>query len=213
MLRKLKRLNPDINIYAANDIEKTRKYGRKLDYDFNTEIAFVKKETKIPDEGNIYLPHLSGMDYEHISNNLFGTVSVQVGVCHGNSCKLNGLEYHKSSEIVVAITDLVLLVAHMNYMIDDTIDSKHVEGIYLESGESFEMFQTTMHFAPAKVSDEGFMSIIILPDGTNYDFDGVSEDKLLTKKNKWMIVHQEHKDKMKTDAQIGIIGENITLKY
>lgn len=213
MLKRLKRLNPTLNIYAADDRENTKQYGNKINYDFKNEIEFVKYETKIPDEGNIYLPHLAGIEYEHIASNLYGTMPVQVGVCHGNNSKLNGLEYHMGSEIVIAITDLVLLVAHKNMMIEDTIDSKHVAGVYLEAGEAFEMYQTTMHFAPVKVDDNGFMSIIILPDGTNYDLKEKNEDKLLFKTNKWLIVHQEHKDRTGTVAEVGIYGKNIELKY
>lgn len=213
MLKRLNRLNQELNIYAADDRENVKKYGKKINYDFTREIEYVKRETKIPDEGNIYLPHLAGIEHEHISNNFYGTMPVQVGVCHGNNSMLNGLEWHKCSEIVVAITDLVLLVAHQNMMIEDTIDSKHVEGIYLEAGEAFEMYQNTMHFAPAKCNDDGFMSIIILPDGTNYDLKEQSDDKLLFKTNKWLIVHQEHKDRTGNNAEVGIYGENIELKY
>ena len=213
MLKRLNRLNPDLNIYSADDRENTHKYGKKVNYDFSIEIEFVEYETKIPDEGNIYLPHLAGIEYKHISNNFYGTMPVQVGVCHGNNSKLNGLEYHMGSEIVVAVTDLVLLVAHQNMMIEDTIDSKHVEGIYLEAGEAFEIYQTTLHFSPTKVNEDGFMSIIILLDGTNYDLVEDCEDKLLFKTNKWLIVHQEHKDRTGTGAEVGIYGDNIELKY
>ena len=35
---------------------------------------------------------------------------IQIGYCNGPNSTLNGLEYHKSSEINIAITDMVLLL-------------------------------------------------------------------------------------------------------
>ncbi|MEX1377527.1 MAG: DUF4867 family protein [Eubacteriales bacterium] len=213
MIKKLNRINDDLNIYSADDFEKTKKYGKKIEYDFSSEINFIKKETKIPDEGTIYIPHVDGAETENISRGFFGEMPVQIGVCHGHNSLLNGLEYHKGSEIVVAVTDLVLLVAHFNDIVDDKIDSSKVEGIYLNAGEAFEMYQTTLHYAPSKVSDMGFMSIIILPDGTNYPLEKPANDKMLFMKNKWLIVHEEHKKDAGDNAYEGITGINIELKY
>lgn len=213
MIKKLNRLNGDLPIFSADDFDNIKKYGRKIEYDFSSEIEFIKKETKIPADGTIYIPHIDGAQTENISRGFFGEMPVQMGVCHGHNSLLNGLEYHKGSEIVVAVTDLVLLVAHYNDISDGKIDSGKVAGIFLNAAEAFEMFQTTLHYAPSKVSDEGFMSIIILPDGTNYPLEKPSNDKMLYMKNKWLIVHEEHKKDAGDNAYIGITGANIELKY
>ena len=213
MIKKLNRLNGGLSIFSADDFDNIKNYGRKIEYDFSSEIEFIKKETKIPAEGTIYIPHVDGAQTENISRGFFGEMPVQLGVCHGHNSLLNGLEYHKGSEIVVAVTDLVLLVAHFNGIADGKIDSGKVLGIFLNAGEAFEMFQTTLHYAPSKVSDEGFMSIIILPDGTNYPLENPLNDKMLYMKNKWLIVHPEHKEDAGDNAYVGITGANIELKY
>ena len=35
---------------------------------------------------------------------------IQIGYCNGNNNKLNGLEYHRDSEINIAVTDMVLMI-------------------------------------------------------------------------------------------------------
>ena len=35
----------------------------------------------------------------------FGGLPVQIGYCNGSNVKLNALEYHRSSEIDIAVTD------------------------------------------------------------------------------------------------------------
>ncbi len=134
---------------------------------------------------------------------------VQVGICYGFNSKLNGLEYHVGSEIVVAITDTVLLVAHLNDMDGKTINSDKVVGVFVPAGSAFKMYETTLHFAPCKVNDEGFKTLIILPKGTNLPLENKTDDELLFAANKWLIVHPENQN----GAYVGIEGENIEVKY
>ena len=63
-------------------------------------------------QGNIYLPGEAGLEalppFAEVRDTLFAGMPIQVGYCNGNSSLLNGLEYHKSIEVIVAQSDLVL---------------------------------------------------------------------------------------------------------
>lgn len=215
MLRKLRRLNHNLKIYSLDDTENIKKYGQKINYDLSSQIAYILKETKIPEKNTIYIQHIEGVYCDDISRNFYDSRPVQIGVCHGRNSKLNSLEFHNCSEILVAMTDLIIYVSHINYLINNTFDSALAEAVFLKEGEIFEIYQTTMHSCPCKVNDDGFMSIIILPDGTNYDLiEPVDDaDKLLNKTNRWLIAHNDYENREGLNFHIGITGENLEIKY
>lgn len=141
---------------------------------------------------------------------------IQIGYCNGNNSSLNGLEYHKGSEINYAITDLVLLLAHIWEIKNNQLNSENVVGFYLPVGTAIEVFSTTLHFAPCRVSDSGFKCLVVLPVGTNLALDEkpeiiTEEDKLLFMRNKWLIAHPEAERLVKNGAYIGIRGKNLCL--
>ena len=120
----------------------------------------------------------------------------EIGYCNGHNRKLNGLEYHRSSEINVAVTDLVLLIGHQQDVEKDfTYDTSKVEAFLVPAGTAIEVYATTLHYAPCHVNESGFQCVVVLPKGTNTEltFETASEgeDKLLTAKNKWLIGHEE----------------------
>ena len=146
--------------------------------------------------------------------NLYGQIPVQVGYCNGHNKKLNALEYHRSSEINVAVTDLVLLIGkQQDIEADYTYDTSKVAAYLVPAGTVIEVYATTLHYAPCHTDDGGFRCVVILPAGTNTDLDPVdevfAEDKLLFAKNKWLIGHAE--GGLDAGAFIGLKGENITL--
>ena len=55
----------------------------------------------------IYVPSVEEMealpDAEEMKNRGFGGLPIQIGYCNGDNRKLNGLEYHRSSEINIAV--------------------------------------------------------------------------------------------------------------
>lgn len=220
MLTKLNQLNQHIHIFSIHD-ETFLKYGRVLtQYDFQDCIHIVEKNL-VPENGNIYLAKeeelmKTGMD-KILSERFYGGMPVQIGICNGNSSSLNALEYHKSSEIDVAVTDLILLLDDIRNIKNNQLDSSTVEAFYLPKGTACELYSTTLHFAPCKLSDHGFKSIIVLPEGTNQEiktkpFISGDEDKLLWMRNKWLIAHKDSIPASK-GAFIGITGDNITINY
>lgn len=220
MLIKLNQLNPHIQIFSVLD-EKFLKYGKVLtQYDFQECVHLVEK-IPVPENGNIYLAKKDELMETSISKilsqNFYGGMPIQIGICNGNNKSLNALEYHKGSEIDVAVTDLVLLLGDIRNIKDNHLSSSTVEAFYLPKGTACELFSTTLHFSPCKVSDNGFKSIIVLPDGTNQEFKGEytlseDEDKLLWMRNKWLIAHKDSIPASK-GAFIGITDDNITINY
>lgn len=224
-MEKLKYLNKinDYEIYSVED-EEFKEFGKIIkNYNFSSIETLVERETEIPENGNIYVGSWKkGEDleiYNEVKNGLYGGMDIQIGYCNGKNSKLNGLEYHKGSEINVAVTDFVLFLGNTNNILEGEIKSEKIKAFYIKKGEAIEIYQTTMHFAPCKVDEKGFKSIVILPRGTNTDIDiknkiiKTQEDNYLFKKNKWLLVHEDKGDLIEKGAYNGIIGTNLELKY
>ncbi|MGL4672659.1 DUF4867 family protein, partial [Cetobacterium sp.] len=99
------------------------------------------------------------------------------------------------------------------------LDSSVVKAFLLPRGMAVELYSTTMHFAPCKVSNDGFKCIVILPKETNTDISLedkdilTDEDKFLFKRNKWLLVHGDKQDLIAKGAFHGISGENLEIKF
>ncbi|MCX7695979.1 MAG: DUF4867 family protein [Caloramator sp.] len=220
MLDELNRKN-DFNIYSVFDKE-FKDYGRVLEgYDFSEVINYMDTKTLVPSESNIYVASCEDMEAlsikDRVQEGIFGFMDIQIGYCNGNNSKLNALEYHKGSEVNVAVTDLVLFLARIFDMDGLNLDTKSVKAFYLPRGTAVEIYSTTMHFAPCKVNDDGFKCVVILPKGTNTPIikqgEGVGEERLLFMKNKWIIAHGDRQDLISRGAHRGLIGINYELKY
>ena len=150
---------------------------------------------------------------EKIAYSLFGGMPIQVGYCNGTNHKLDACEYHRCSELGVAITDLILLLGKLqDVTLEHYYDTDNIQAFFVPAGTVYEMYATTLHYAPCSVDGKPFKNIVILPKGTNADLaqkpQGAGEDPLLFAVNKWLIVHQEAKI---DGAFNGLKGVNITL--
>ena len=191
-----------------------RRYGKVLEgYDF-TELLKEMKHTPVPEDVT-YVPSVEEMEAlpvaKELQNKGYGGLPIEIGYCNGHNKKLNGLEYHRSSEINVAVTDLVLLIGHQQDVEKDfTYDTSKVEAFLVPAGTAIEVYATTLHYAPCHVNESGFQCVVVLPKGTNTEltFEKVAEgeDKLLTAKNKWLIGHEEADIE---GAFNGLKGENV----
>ena len=182
----------------------------------------MKERTPIPEKGNFYYPSIPELEndpiYKKVKETLYGDMDIQIGFCNGRNSTYNGFEYHKGSEINIAVTPFCLVLGH----IWDIEDNKYYVGkekvFYVPEGTVIEMYQTTLHLSPCKVNDEGFKDIVILPRGTNTKLDNkvINEDKesvLLLQRNKWVIAHKDREPLIKQGAFPGLIGENKEIKY
>lgn len=192
-------------------------YGR-IHTGYALEGIFEKmQDTPLPEGEVIYVPSLEGMEglpeTEALKNQLFGGLDIQTGYCNGYNKKLNALEYHRSSEIDIAVTDLVLLVGRQQDIQDDfTYDTSLIEAFFVPAGTVVELYATTLHYAPCSAGNNGFRCVIVLPKGTNEEIElpgnAEGEMQLITARNKWLVAHKEASIE---GAFNGLRGENICL--
>lgn len=220
MINRLSKLN-DIEIKDIHS-DSFKTFGKILiGYNFSPLIDFMRT-TEVPAENNIYVASSKEMEsfpiYDLLKDTFYGGMDIQIGYCNGKNSTYNGFEYHKGSEINVAVTDFLLVLGHVWDITDNQYNVKDAEVFFVPQGTAFEMYQTTLHLSPCKVTDEGFKDIIILPKGTNDpNFQKTAEitpeDKILLFKNKWIIAHKDREPLVKAGAYVGLIGKNIELLY
>ncbi|MDT2046136.1 MULTISPECIES: DUF4867 family protein [Priestia] len=216
---QLKSLNSHLSFYHVEE-KQFKNYGKVItDYNFD-EIKAYMEEIQIPSEGNIYVASDSIMEEKslkkQIEANSYGQMPIQIGYCNGLNTSLNGLEYHQGNEINFAVTDMVLLLGKVQDISEGLYDSKNVDAFFIPEGTAVELYGTTLHFAPCKVTDEGFKTIVILPKGTNEPLAGgvdSESDQLLFMKNKWLLAHPDRKILIDKGAHPGIKGDNIQVNY
>lgn len=221
MLEHLNQVN-DVPVLSVTD-PAFAPYGRVVTgYDFSEMIRYMQDNTPIPESGNIYIPGVPEMEAmpaaAQVQKTFYGDMPIQVGYCNGRNTTWNGFEYHKGSEINVAVTDFMLILGHTWQIEDNTYRFENARVFYVPQGTAVEMYQTTLHLSPCRVCDEGFKGIVILPKGTNTPLDTKTpnddpESKLLLQRNKWVIAHPEREPLIKQGAHPGLVGENKELHY
>jgi hypothetical protein len=216
MLEKLKKKNPNIEMYSVESKE-FAPYGRVINGLDITEIMNVAETIEMPENGSVYMPYLVAFETlpiaAEIRDMLYGEMDTQVGYCYGHSNFLNGLEWHSSNEINIATTPMVLILGLVTELKDGKIDSSKLKAFYVPKGCVIEVYSTTLHFCPCEVEETGFGCVVALPTGTNIPLERESKDKLLFRKNKWLIAHNENEALISKGVASGISGENIKIKY
>lgn len=192
-------------------------YGRVITgYDFSG-LLMAMEHTPLP-EDVIYIPSLPEMealsDAKELERGIYGQMPIQIGCCNGHNKKLNAVEYHRDSEVDIAVDDLILILGIQQDIEEDhTYDTSRMEAFLVPAGTAVEVYATTLHYAPCHVKDEGFRCVIVLPKGTNLDMEPVDvkdpEDRLLFARNKWLIGHAE--GGLPEGAFIGLKGENLSV--
>jgi hypothetical protein len=216
MLENLKKLNPQIELYDVSD-KAFATFGRIIKSLDANEIIETAKKIRNPESGSSYLPSVEDFEFlkiaSQIENELFGTLPTQIGYCWGHSNFLNATEWHTSSEINIAVTDLLIIVGHVWDVENNTIDTSKFKAFFVPAGTVLECYATTLHYGPCQVNDDGFGWIVALPEGTNTPLSGEYEDKLLWAKNKWLISHIENTELVNEGAIAGVTGTNFEIKY
>ena len=195
-----------------------RKYGRIVGGIDFTELLEAMKATPTPD-GVVYEPSVPELEavgvFEALRDRVYGGLPIQIGYCNGDNHMLNAVEYHRSSEINVACTDMILLIGMQQDIDPDTFDddTSKMEAFLVPAGTAVEVYATTLHYAPIS-SDGKFRVVVVLPKETNEPLTFTpgkeGEDALLFARNKWLIAHPES-GLEKDGAFIGLKGENITI--
>ena len=192
-------------------------YGRVITgYDFSGLLKAME-QTPLP-EDVIYIPSLPEMEAlpaaKELENGIYGQMPIQIGCCNGHNKKLNAVEYHRDSEVDIAVDDLILILGKQQDIEEDhTYDTSRMEAFLVPAGTAVEVYATTLHYAPYHVKDEGFRCVIVLPRDTNLDMEPVEvkdpEDRLLFARNKWLIGHAQ--GGLPEGAFIGLKGENLSV--
>jgi hypothetical protein len=203
-----------MKIYSINDKEFLQ-YGKVLDGAFYEAFKKASDEIAVPQDGSAYRasePTFERTDVMAHYRNRFGGMDVQIGYCWGKNNALNALEWHKNSEIAVALTDLIMLFGDLREMQDGTYDTSKIKAFFFKEGQSAEIYATTLHFCPLGVNGKAFKNVVILPRGTNTPLEMPSDDKMLISKNKWLIVHPDFTKQVELGRVVGLVGENIVME-
>lgn len=215
-LQRIRNLNQNLNILTVNDDE-FKIYGKVLnDFDFSKLIEYAENNIEIPKSGNRYIASVEEIEnfdvIRDIKEAIYGTLEIEAGECVGQNSALTGLEYHQGSEVTIAVTDCILIVGKIQDLNENKYDTSKCEIFYLEKGQAVELYGTTLHYTPCKVDENGFMTIVVLLNGTNSLIEK-SKCEILTKKNKWFITHSSQEEKIKAGSYPGLMGDMIEIKF
>lgn len=238
LLQHLREVNT-VPIHELSE-ELFKSYGRVLPGQFPELMRYMEEYTEIPAEGNQYVASIPEMEAlsesAYFQDRIYGFMPIEVGYCNGRNTTYNGFEFHKGSEINIAVTDFLLVLGHTWEIGNCHYDNKNAKVFFVPKGTAIEMYETTLHLSPIRVNDTGFKDVVILPEGTNTPLpaklksriraaseeaartgklpEGTDpETLLLLQKNKWVISHPDRKPLIGQGAFPGIIGENTELKY
>ena len=171
----------------------------------------------MPSEGSQYLASVEAFEAleiaEKIKDDVFGTLDTQIGYCCGHSRYLNALEWHACSEVNIAITPLVLMLAKRSDINGGRLDSSSVKVFFVPKGAVIEVYATTLHFCPCEVNADGFGCVVGLPAATNTPLEYATSDPFLFRRNKWILAHKDNKALIERGVVPGIYGENYKIRY
>ena len=196
-----------------------KKYGHVLKNYNCSKLIEKMKTTPLPTDV-IYEPSVKELEnlkiFEDLKAREFGELPIQIGYCNGNNYLLNAVEYHRSSEINVAVTDFILLLGCIQDIEEDySYDTSKIEAFIIPTGTILEVYATTLHYAPCNANEYGFKCVVVLPKDTNLSLESKinksGEDALLFARNKWLIGHKDT-DLGAQGAFIGLKGQNISVK-
>ena len=197
-----------------------RTYGRVLPLDVTDFVETIKARPAVTKGEVVYEPSVRAFEelslYQELRDKTYGEQAIEFGHCSGWNEKLNAVEYHRSSEIDIAATDLYLILGRQQD-IDyetNTYDTSKMEVFFVPAGTAVELYATTLHYAPCGKEGKEFRCGVVLPKGTNEELHEPvgkeAEDRLLFAENKWLIAHKESGLEQE-GAWIGLKGKNLTL--
>lgn len=205
MLEDIQKLNDQYLIKSVFD-SSFQTYGSIVQENMDEAINFVKEHSFDAS----YIPSVKEVEdipcIQKLSQKIYGYLDVIAGVVSGHNEVLNGIEYHQCSEVIIAVTDYILVVGHRWDMQNQEYDSSKCEIFYVPQGTVVECYATTLHYTPICVEDGGFQTICLLLKGTG---DSAERIGILKKKNKWFIAHKDNVEKVKLGDYPGLKGKMI----
>ena len=208
-----------MKIYSVTDPE-FKPYGQLPEGYDTAELLAAMEAIPLPAEGVSYEPGIASLEtcaiLDELRDRAYGGMPVQLGMCWGHNTKLNCLEYHRDSEFNLGTQDFILLLAKMDDIVDDVLDTAKVKAFFVPKGVLVEVYATTLHYAPChNEADKGFRVLVGLPLNTNTDYrPGTGKnvlDQSLWARNKWLLAHPESSE-AKDGAYVGLKGVNIDIR-
>ena len=113
-----------------------RTYGRVLPLDVTDFVETIKARPAVKKGEVVYEPSVRAFEelplYQELKDKTYGEQAIEFGHCSGWNEKLNAVEYHRSSEIDIAATDLYLILGReqdIDYE-NNTYDTSKMEYVY-----------------------------------------------------------------------------------
>lgn len=193
-------------------------YGRVVEgFDFSPVIDVMKKKPiPGPVEYVASAPELEALPvFKEFEERFYGQLGAELGYCMGHNDRLNGLEYHRGSEVNIAVTDHIVMVGRQQDIEPGMrYDTEKVEAFYVTEGMAVEFYATTLHYCACHVKEEGYAHATFLPRDTNTPLESgfravTEEDRLLQARNKWLIAHPD--GSLGPDVPAGLYGPNWTV--
>jgi len=196
-------------------------YGKVIKGFDTAALQAEMEKLPCPDGAVTYVPSVEALEalpiMQEFGQQLYGGMPIQIGYCNGDNHTMNCLEYHRDSELNLAVTDLILLLGlegdidFENYM----YDTAKVEAFLCPKGTLIEVYGTALHYAPINAGGK-FRCVVVLPKGTNTELtfqpDPSGEGRLLTHVNKWLLAHPESPE-AKSGRVVALKGENHVVNY
>lgn len=204
MQKKLKNRMP-VFFEQADD-----KMFRILDIEVHDITAYAEENIKPAEENNYVASDTLIERFESVQRlkeSVFGGQEIQAGWCFGGRRQMAALEWHESSEAVIACTNMVLLLGRKEDIENGQYNSSKLQALFLKAGSAVEIFPGTLHFAPLPAGDR-FVASIVLPKGTNLPIPDGEQNGMKTANNKWLLVHPQGRSIIKARTDGIIVGEN-----
>ena len=215
--------NPTTMILSITS-SRFKKYGRIVSsVPVDTLLDSARELIKLTDEEKTtYIPSIKELEKLKQATDvklLFGDMDIEIGSCYGKNEHINGAEYHKSPELFIAVTDCLQFLSPYEELEDfQRLDTSKAELFYFPKGSVTLIEPNVLHLAPCSVYKDGFISLIVLPRGTNFPLDqndmkrkqeiADPELRLLYKKNKYLLVHPSREALITDGVLDGLKGEN-----
>jgi len=221
-LKKLNELNPDIDILSIEDSSFLR-YGR-VHHGCCVDVLLGALDGGAEVGDGVTRTEMNGAatrpaELASFLREVFGPVELQMECVWGRNTRLSALEYHKSAEVAVAGTDMIVLlglVCDISWPAG-TFDVSRTRAFFIPRGTVYEISPWCLHHYPVHVYEsEGFRCLVILPHGAHAPIDFIpqpeGEGKLMQGRNTWLIAHPEDPGSQGTSAHLGLKGRTMDLR-
>lgn len=191
-----------------------KEYAKVINIDVEDLLEAMKNDD-IESNYTNYIPSDTTLEnhqkVQEISKIVYSEEEFIAGKCFGRSHDILGLEYHNSSEVLLALTDFIYVVGHRWDMEGNYYDSKNLEAFLIPKGTVIEVYSTTLHYNLLNANDTPYYAICILPKGTG-DPLKYGRNGILKKRNKWFIAHASNIAKIQDGDFAGLTGEVFRLE-